>query len=186
MNAKKAFVISLLAVGLTAARASAEDLYLHVKVHDAKEDSHVNINLPLSVVEKSSAFIPSEARKSGKIRIDDEDVSVAELREMWAELQRHPDATWISVDERDSKVRVSKRGNYLHILANDRKDGRNEDVEIKIPASVVAAMLSTNGDELDISAAIRALAREGEGELVTVTGDDETVRIWIDARSESK
>ena len=188
MNGKKAFVIALLVVGVTAARASAEDLYLHVKVHDAKEDSHVNINLPLSVVEKSSAFIPSDARKSGKIRIDDEDVSVAELREMWAELLKHPDATWISVDEPDSKVRVSKRGNYLHILANDRKgdNGHSENVEIKIPTSVVAAMLSTSGDELDIAAAIRALAREGEGELVTVTGDDETVRIWVDAKSESK
>jgi hypothetical protein len=188
MNGKKALVISLLAVGLTAARVSAEELYLHVKVHDAKEDSHVNINLPLSVVEKSSAFIPSDARKSGKIRIDDEDVSVAELREMWTELQKHPDATWISVDAPDSKVRVSKRGNYLHILANDRKGkgGHGEDVEIKIPASVVAAMLSTRGDELDIAAAIRALAREGEGELVTVTGDDETVRIWVDSQSESR
>ena len=188
MYGKKALAISLLAVGLAAARASAEDLYLHVKVHDAKEDSHVNINLPLSVVEKSTAFIPSDARKSGKIRIDDEEVNVTELREMWAELQKHPDATWISVDEPDSKVRVSKRGNYLHILANDRKGkgGRGENVEIKIPASVVAAMLATNGDELDIAGAIRALAREGEGELVTVTGDDETVRIWIDARAESR
>jgi hypothetical protein len=188
MIGKKALAISLLAVGLTAARASAEDLYLHVKVHDAKEDSHVNINLPLSVIEKSSAFIPSEARSSGKIRIDDEDMSVAEMREMWAELQKHPDATWISVDEPDSKVRVSKRGKYLHILAQDRKKGgRGEDVEIKIPSSVVAAMLSsTKGDEFDIAGAIRALAREGEGELVTVTGDDETVRIWIDSRSESR
>ncbi len=108
---------------------------------------------------------------------------------MWAELQKHPDATWISVDEPDSKVRVSKRGKYLHILAQDRKggSGRGEDVEIKIPASVVAAMLSsTKGNEFDIAGAIRALAREGEGELVTVTGEDETVRIWIDARSESR
>lgn len=189
MNGKKvlALTISLLAPGLAAARASATDLWLHVKVHDGKEDSHVNINLPLSVVEKSSAFIPSEARTSGKLRIDDEDVSVAELREMWAELQRHPDATWISVDAPDSKVRVSKRGNYLHVLAHDRKNsGRGEQVEIKIPSSVIAAMLATQGDQLDIAGAIRALAREGEGELVTVTGDDETVRIWVDARSDSR
>jgi hypothetical protein len=188
MRSKTALAMAL-AVGLTAAGASAEDLYLHVKVHDAKEDSHVNINLPLSVVEKSSAFLPSQARGSGRIRIDDEDLSVAELRGIWTELQRHPDATWISVDEPGSKVRVSKRGGYLHILAHDRKGryDRGENVEIKIPASVVRAMLSsTRGDEFDIAGAIRALAREGEGELVTVTGDNETVRIWIDARSESR
>lgn len=185
MNGKQALAISLLAFGLTAARASAEDLWIHVKVHDGKEDSHVNINLPLSVIEKSSAFIPSDARSSGRIRIDDEDVSVSELREVWRELQRHPDATWISVDEPGSKVRVSKRGNYLHVLAEERK-GRKEDVEIKIPARVVDAMLSGQGEELDIAAAIRALAREGEGELVTVNGENETVRIWVDNRSESR
>jgi hypothetical protein len=188
MRSKTALALSL-AVGLAAAGASAEDLYLHVKVHDAKEDSRVSINLPLSVVEKSSAFLPSQARGSGRIRIDDEEMSVGELREVWAELRKHPDATWISVDEPGSKVRVSKRGNYLYIHANDRKGkfGKGETVEIKIPTSVVSAMLSsTRGDEFDIAGAIRALAREGEGELVTVTGDDETVRIWIDSRSESR
>jgi hypothetical protein len=188
MNAKRFALPALLALSLTAARASASDLWLHVKVHDGKEDSHVTINLPLSMVEKTAALIPADARSSGKIRIDDKDMDVAELRQIWEELQHQPDATYVTVDERDSKVRIAKRGEYMHIVAHDRsgRRGGSEDVEMKIPLDVVSALLSGRGDEFNVSAAIQALARRGEGELVTVNGDDQTVRIWVDTASESR
>ena len=188
MNATKALTTTLLALALTAARASATDLWLHVKVHDGREDSHVTVNLPMSMVEKASALIPADARSSGKIRIDDKDMDVAQLRQLWAEVQKHPDATYVTVDEKDSKVRVARRGEYLHIIAQDHhgKEGRHENVEVKVPLSVVSALLSGTGDQLNIAAAIQELGRRGEGELVTVNGDDETVRIWVDAASESR
>ncbi|HEX7184814.1 MAG TPA: hypothetical protein VF756_23510 [Thermoanaerobaculia bacterium] len=187
MSTKKILAITLLAAGLTVARASAakDNLWIHIHVQDGK-DGKVSINLPLSMLEKSSAFIPGEARSSGRIRFDDEDITVAELREVWKELQRQPDATYITVDEVDSKVRVAKVGSYLHVRARDMKHGRNENVEMKIPVSVVSALLSGTGDELDVAAAVREIARQGEGELVTVTGDNETVRIWVDSSSESR
>jgi hypothetical protein len=187
MSTKKAAMTALLAFALTAARASASDLWLHIKVHDAKEDSHVNVNLPLSMVEKTASLIPADARKSGKIRMNDKDMDVAELRRLWDEVKSRPDATYVTVDEKDSKVRIAKRGDYLHIVAQDRKgDKGNENVEMKIPLDVVSALLSGNGDEMNVGAAVQALARRGEGELVTVTGDDETVRIWVDSTSETR
>lgn len=192
MNGKKIFGIALIAAGVTASAAfagsrSTDDLWLHVKVHDANEDSRVTINLPLSVIEKAGPMIPREARTSGRIRFEDEDFTIAELREMWREVQRKPDATFITVDERDSKVRVAKRGNTLHVFAVDKGVGkRDEEVEIKIPVPVIDALLSGTGEELNIGAAIQALARQGAGELVTVTGDDETVRIWVDDISEAR
>jgi hypothetical protein len=188
MSAKKAMMTALLAVALTAARASATDLWLHVKVHDGKEDSHVTINLPLSMVEKASALIPGDAHHHGKIRVEGKDMDVAELRQIWEEVQNRPDATYVTVDEKDSKVRIAKRGEYLHITTEDRAGhkGRHENVEIKIPVEVVSALLSGKGDEMNVGAAIQALARRGEGELVTVNGDDETVRIWVDSASESR
>lgn len=192
MNGKKFFGIALIAAGLTAQAAFAgsratDDLWLHVKVHDANEDSRVTINLPLSVIEKAGPMIPREARTSGRIRFEDEDFTVDELREIWREVQSKPDATFITVDERDSKVRIAKRGNTLHVFAVDKGKGRgNEEVEIKIPVPVIDALLSGSGEELNISAAIQALARQGAGELMTVTGDDETVRIWVDDISEAR
>ena len=114
MNAKQAVTTALfaLAVAGTAARASASDLWLHVKVHDGKEDSHVTVNLPLSMIEKASALIPSDAHGSGKIKVSGRDMDVAELRQLWEEVQKRPDATYVTVDEKDSKVRIAKRGDY--------------------------------------------------------------------------
>lgn len=190
MNAPKALSTALIALAVagTAARASASDLWLHVKVHDGKEDSHVTVNLPLSMVEKASTLIPPDARHSGKIRVDNKEMDVAELRQLWDEVQKRPDATYVTVDEKDSKVRIAKRGEYLYINAQDRTGhkGGHENVEVKIPIEVVSALLSGRGDEMNFGAAIQALARRGEGELVTVNGDDETVRIWVDAASETR
>jgi hypothetical protein len=102
-------------------------------------------------------------------------------------VQRKPDATFVTVDDRDSKVRIAKRGDTLHVFAVDKGKGRgNEEVEIKIPVPVINALLSGDGEQLNIGAAIQALARQGAGELVTVTGDDETVRIWVDDISEAR
>ena len=50
----------------------------------------------------------------------------------------------------------------------------------------MAALLSGSGDELNVQAALEELARSGEGDLLTVTGDDETVRIWVDRSAEGR
>lgn len=185
---KKSLAMILLILGLGTLRADralaadSESLWIHIHVRDAQE-GRVSINLPISVVEKMANAMPTDG--SSKLRFNDEDVSVAELREMWAELRKHPEATFISVDDAHSKVRVAKKGGNLIVRAHE-KNGREEEVEMNIPGAVVDALLSSPGDQLNVGAALRALAREGEGEIVTVTGEGETVRIWIDASSESR
>ena len=119
-------------------------------------------------------------------RFNEDDITVAELRDIWNEVRKQPDATFITVDELDSKVRVAKKGGYLLVRSHDKGQGRNEEVEMKIPATVVDALLSAPGEQFNVTAALQALARHGEGELVTVTGDGETVRIWVDASSEGR
>ena len=185
---RKILPVALLTLGLGALQARAadtEDLWIHIHVRDAQE-GRVSINLPISVVEKMGNAIPADTKGNGKLRFNDEDVSVSELREMWAELRKHPEATFITVDDAHSKVRVAKKGGYLIVRAREHGGGRDEDVEMKIPGTVVDALLSSPGEQLNVGAALKALAREGEGEIVTVTGDGETVRIWIDASSESR
>ena len=182
MSTRKIFGIALLAGVLAAGRAVAEDLWIHVQVNEGKGDAKVEINLPLSAVEKMGGFIPREGRESGRIRYNDRDYELSDLRRMWDEVQRSPDATLIRVKERDSNVHVEKRGDYLLLHARET-GGEREEVEIRMPLDVVSALLSGPGDELNIAAAMRALARLGEGELMTVTGADETVRIWVDDRA---
>ncbi len=184
---RKTLAITALVLGIGTAGAFAaqnEPLWIHIHVQDGK-DGKVSINLPVSVVEKMASGIDVDGGKGdSKLRFNDEDITVAELRDVWNELRRQPDATFITVDETDSKVRVAKKGGYLIVRAQEDRDGQEEDVEMKIPATVVDALLSGRGDRLDVAAAMRALARHGEGELVTITGTGETVRIWVDERSE--
>lgn len=187
---RKYLPIALLTLGLGALQAHAAhatdtgDLWIHIHVRDA-EEGRVSINLPISVVERMGNVIPADTHGNARLRFDDEDISVADLRQIWADLRKHPDATFITVDEADSKVRVAKIAGNLVVRAQDRGAGRHEQVEMKIPGAVVDALLSSPGEQLNMGAALKALAHEGEGEIVTVTGDGETVRIWIDASSES-
>lgn len=185
---KKTLALATLALGLGTAGAFAaqsDQLWIHIHVKDGK-DSNVSINLPISMVEKMAQNITTETKGESKLRFNDEEVTVAELREMWNELRRQPDATFITVDDISTKVRVAKRGGYLVVRSREDRAGQTEDVEMKIPGTVVDALLSAPGEKLDVAAALRALARHGEGELVTVNGTGETVRIWVDESSESR
>lgn len=181
MNGKRILGTALLAVALTsvsAASAAAADLWLHLKVDGGKGGTEkVEINMPLSMIESFAPMVEGKMKDGGRVRIDDRDYDVAELRRIWRELENGPDATYITVNEPDSKVRIGKSGSYLVMKAVEH-DGEN--VEARIPISVVGALLSGSGDGLDVAAALRELARFGKGELLTVTSDDETVRIWID------
>ena len=129
------------------------------------------------------------------LMVDGRDLSVQDLRRIWREVQRQPDAAYVTIDEPHGKVRVARSGGYLLIRAadEDRPDGSGRPhaepgrhVEVRIPVPVVDALLQGGGDRFDLAAAIAALARTGEGELVTVNGGHETVRMWVDADSEGR
>ena len=187
---RKFLPIALLALGLGALQAQAADtegLWIHIRVLDAK-DGRVSINLPISVVERMGNVLPTDASEkgNGRLRFNDEDITVSDLREIWADLRKHPDATFITVDDVDSKIRVAKIAGNLVVRAHETGAGRDEKVEMKIPGKVVDALLSAPGEQFNVGAALKALAREGEGEIVTVTGEGETVRIWIDDSSDSQ
>jgi hypothetical protein len=198
--------LTLMLMGAAAAEARTA-LWLHIKVHDAGEGSRVSINLPLSVVEAARPLIPEEARTAGRLRVDDRDLSVEDLRRIWREVRRQPEGSYLTIDEPQGNVRVARSGGYLLIQAaggterpgrpgapgepgsdiGRRHHGREgEHVEVRIPEPVVDALLAGGGDRFDLAGAIAALAASGEGELVTVNGDHETVRMWVDAEAEGR
>lgn len=185
MNGKKILGLALIAAGLAAGRAAAAaDLYVHVRVHGDKGEE-VSLNVPVSMVKNLSGMIHDDDVRHGHVRVHDRDYDVADLRRAWRELQNGPDATYLTVNDPESKVRIAKRGDYLELRASER-NGKRESVEARIPLPVMAALLSGSGDELNVGAALEELARHGEGELLTVTGDDETVRIWVDHAAEGR
>lgn len=171
----------LVAAFLALARGAAADtdLWLHVKVDEKAGGARINVNLPVSAVEKMAAALPADA---GNVRIEGDDMSAADLRKMWDAVKHSPDADFVTVEEADEHVRVAKRGNYLVVRAVERGD-KSSRVDVKIPTAVVEALLSGTGDRLNLQAALQALARHGRGELVTVDDDGDSVRIWVDQHS---
>lgn len=171
-------VAALLVATFAAVPAQAQEgLWLHVFVEET-EGATVKVNLPLSFIETAIRMIPEEEMRNGRIKIEDEEITVAELRELWASLEDAGDAALVEVDDHGEKVFVRKRGGYL--LVEVQEAGEAAQVNVRIPERVVEALLSAEGDELDVAAALRALAAEGAGELVTVTDEDAHVRVWVD------
>jgi len=184
MNGTKILGSALVAAALMAGQAAAADLWIHIKVDGQKtRDERVSINMPLSMVRNLSGAISDGDRHHGRMRIHDHDYDVSDLRRAWREIERGPDANFITVKDSDSDVKIAKRGDYLEMRAVER-NGKREEVQARVPLPVVSALLSGDGDEINLDAALEELARHGQGELLTVHSDDETVRIWIDQQSE--
>jgi len=164
--------------------AFASGLWLHVKVDGGDDDEQVTVNLPLSLIEKALPMIPAEALEHGRIHFDEGDeITIADLREMWNEIRSQPDFTIARVESQDEHVRVAKEGEYLVVRV---EEDESENVNVRVPMAVVDALFSGPGEQLNLRAALEALAAHGEGELVTVTDNEESVRVWVDGFAEAR
>ncbi|MEP7010019.1 MAG: hypothetical protein ABJC13_06830 [Acidobacteriota bacterium] len=178
----------LVALSLPAAAAGP---YFHLDIQSGSEghaarqhgdgSGHVSIDVPVSFVQALAALIPDGIHSGSRIVIDDHEIPPAQLRKIWREVRNLPEAKIATFEDHEGRLSVSKAGGHLVFRASHPGDGNGEAV-VRIPAPVVDALLSGDPGELDFSAAIDALARNGRGELVAVTEDRDTVRIWVDDR----
>jgi hypothetical protein len=179
--------IAAVVLASSPAPAATPGQWIHVTVDERGPDGEtVRINLPIELLTKVLPLIHHENLAGGKVKVNmgDEDFSAADLRAAWEAVRSSRDGNYVTVDGPREKVRVAKRGEFLLVQVNDDKDKeKQETVEVKLPLAVVDALLSgKNPDELDLAAAIEALARHaGSGDLVTVKDGDSNVRIWIDS-----
>jgi hypothetical protein len=183
-------VFCLLAAALlasTAVMAAPGDRYLHVKVDDADKGESVNINLPLSVAEKILPTVNKGHLHAGTVSISDADIEGVDIKAILDAIRTAPDNEFVTVKEKDQDVRVAKSNGNLLIHVRDNSNGKDkhgQKVEITVPMKVVDALFSTaKQNELDISAAIRALDGAGETLLVSVEDASQHVKIWVDSRS---
>jgi hypothetical protein len=159
--------------------AQGPTAWLHVRVEEAARKSRVSVNLPVSVVEAALQAAPEKIVSKGRVRLGDDghDVQVADLRRAWAELKTTGDAELVRVEDEDETVRIARAGSLV-LIHVDKPAGR-ESVRVEVPVDVVDALLSGEGNELNIRAAFTLLQKR-RGDIVRVNDDDSTVRIWID------
>jgi hypothetical protein len=177
-HATKLAALAVAAV-LAGSTAWAETPWLHVRVEEADSQEKVAVNLPLSVVEVVLKAAPDKIVDDGHIKLGHHHhgLSVSDLRQAWAELAAVGDADIVTVEKEDETVHIGRRGDQLQVRVME-KDGE-EEVQVDVPAAVVDALLSGEGDELNIAAAISELSSI-RGDIVRVRDKDDTVRIWID------
>ena len=162
--------------------AGTPQRWIHVRVESASGASaNVSINVPIEMASAVLPSIPADNQHHGKFSLQ-ASVNGADLRALLDATRNSPDNVFVTLERHDSEVSVAKSGRALLIKIVEKPSAEHhlgKTIAIKVPISVVRAMLASNSDELDIDAGIRALAREGEVD-VTVNSEKETVRVWTD------
>src|SRR5215468_2903828 len=165
--------------------AASSDRYLHVRVSNPGNHELVRVNLPLSLAEQVIPAINNDQLSNGKIRCGHFTADKVDVRAILNALKTAPEGEFVTVQEPDNDVRVAKEHGQLVVHVIDKKS--KENVDVTVPWEVAQALVAnTKGDELDIEAAIKALAGVGDVTLVTVTSQEENVRIWVDSNNSDK
>ncbi len=166
---------------------ASRDRWLHVRVEnpDSKEET-VRVNVPLELAEKILPTINRDRLQSGKVKVDEIDCHGVDLHALLDAVRTSKDGEFVTVQSKDSDVRVAKQNNYFLVhVADKHHSTKKSTVEVKIPMKVVDALFSGGKDELDLVAGLRALSAQGDTELVSVKDEENTVRIWLDSKNVS-
>jgi len=186
----------------SATTASKSEQWIHVRVESKGDHGEtVRVNVPVEMAAKVLPAIHQENLHDGKVRLDSSHTKDVDLRAILDAVRTARDGEFVTVQSRNSNVRVAKNTGYLYVHVTDKcdakkpaKDGKEglkstpaleTKVEVKVPLKVVDALLSAGKDELDILAALKALSANGDTELVTVKDEENTVRVWIDSKNVS-
>jgi len=163
---------------------SSHDRWLHVRVSNpGKNEETVRVNVPLELAEKVLPTINKNRLHSGKVRFDDVDCHGVDLKALVDAVRTSKDGEFVTVQSKDSDVRVAKQNGYLFVHVFEKNRPKHSQVEVKVPMKVVDALFSAGKDELDLVAALHALSSQGDTELVSVKDEENTVRVWLDSKN---
>ena len=164
----------------TQAQQAAEP-WIHVEI-DREGDDHISLNLPLAAIEAAIALAPSTIVDNGQLQLGrDHEVPVAAIRGMWQELRGVGDVEFATIKHEGNDVRIAREGDTILVRVTGEDDD-DEDVRVEVPVPVVDALLSGDGDMLNIRAAIQQLSTM-RGEMVRVIEANNNIRVWIDESS---
>jgi hypothetical protein len=185
MKTFKALLLVVVLAAGTAGWAASPERYLHVRVDNPKTHELVRVNLPLSLAEKVIPAINNGQLQNGKVKVGHLDANGVNIRAILDALKTAPEGEYVTVQEPGNEVHVAKENGKLvaHVIDKAGK----ERVDVTIPWEVAQALISeTSDNQLNISAAIKALENIADTTLVTVASEEESVRIWIDSNNTEK
>ncbi|MFQ5744035.1 MAG: hypothetical protein ACE5HV_10655 [Acidobacteriota bacterium] len=179
---RKSLLAALLAVGLLStglARAQQPSPWLHIRVvENGDEGRKVSVNLPISLVAVALDVAEAELHRQGH-QLRHEGFEVEDLRRIWKEVCAAGDAEFVTIEDDEQTVRISRQGERVLVEIEDPDEGTQKG-RIELPVSVVEALLSGGGEDLDMRGALEELVRTQVGEIVRVEKDETSVRVWIE------
>lgn len=182
---KTAFSILALLCTATVVAAAPPEHYLHVKVDGKNTKELVRVNMPLSLIEKIIPAINQNQFHNGRIEVGDFHTNDVDIRAILNAVTSAPDGEFVTVQKPDCNIRVAKENGQMIVHIINKENGEKADVTV--PLAVAQALASaTNDHQFNVEGAIEALDRAGERTLVTITDNDETVRVWIDSQNTSE
>ena len=197
-----ALVASGAAIGLQAAQAQDPQPWIHLDM-TGERGANMNLNLPLAAIEAALAMAPEAVVDGdGQLQLGgDRQIPVTAIRTAWAQLRDAGDVEIANIRDGRQSIRVAREGDTILVDVTGTDDGgegeegghdddadhdgpdRDRDfvgeVNVRVPVSVVDALLSGTGETLDVRAAIQELAAL-RGEMVQVDHPDGRIRVWID------
>ena len=161
------------------------DRWLHIRVDNKESNGEVvRVNVPIDMAEKILPAINHDQLRHGKIHFDNGKLNDIDVRTILDAIRTSKDGEYVTVQSNENDVRVAKNGGMLFVNVTDKTGSKHSKVEVKVPMKVIDALFSAGKDEIDVVAALHALsAHGGDTELVSVKGDDNDVRIWMDAKN---
>jgi hypothetical protein len=176
------FAAAAIALTATAVLAVTQTRYLHVKVDNPATHELVRVNVPLMLAEKVIPAINHGQLRDGKVQCGHLDINEVNIKAILDAVRTSPEGEFVTVQEPGNDVRVAKEHGQLVVHVIDKQGKQN--VDVTIPWEVAQALISdTTENQLNVEAAVKALENVADMTLVSVTGNDENVRIWIDSRS---
>jgi hypothetical protein len=184
--------VALLAGSTFKTQAQSTERWLHVRVDNPDDKGEmVRVNVPLALAQLLVSSVDHDQLHHGHINIGHHaDLNGVDLKAMLDAVRSAPDGEFVSVKSRDQDVRVSKQNGYLLVHVNN-SDGKREkerqEVQVRVPLTVVDALVASSkgGNDLDVGAALRALAAHGDTDLVNVKDGKQTVHVWLDSKNDS-
>jgi hypothetical protein len=105
--------------------ASSHDRWLHVRVtNPGRNEESVRVNVPLELAEKVLPTINKDRLHSGRVRFDDIDCHGVDLRALLDAVRTSKDGEFVTVQNKDSDVRVAKRNGtlFVHVSVKDEEN----------------------------------------------------------------
>jgi len=184
LGALCAFAAALMVTAVIHAQAPQGERWLHVRVDgDNGKGEMVRVNLPISLAEKIVSSVDHNQLHHGHISLGHADMNGVDLRAILDAVRTSRDGEFVTVKNHDQDIRVAKENGVLIVHATDGRSADRHSVEVRVPISVVDAMVAAGGQDLDVAAGLRALATHGDTELVTVKDGNQTVRVWLDSKN---